>query len=110
MIYINIAEDYTDAPGGRLITDGEFSGEHFRDTLLYPKYMEALKSGDKLTVNFDGCLGYPSSFIDEAFAGLAKKVKNRKILDNIIIISNDDTTILDVIEADLDDIEEDDLK
>lgn len=110
MIYINIAKDYTETPGGRLIKEGEYSGEDFRERILYPKYMEAIKSNDKLTINFDGCFGYPSSFIDEAFAGLAKKIKNKNILDNIIIISNDDTTIPDVIKADLNDIDEDELK
>lgn len=110
MIYINIAEDYSDSPGGRFITDGEFSGEDFRESILYPKYMEALKTKDKITINFDGCFGYPSSFIDEAFTGLAKKIKNRNILDNIIIISNDDTTIPDIIKSNLKDIDEGDLK
>lgn len=97
MIIINIAKDYTDAPGGRYKKDGEYSGEDFREKLLYPKYVEAIESGEKLQVNLDGCYGYPSSFVDEAFGGLARQLKRRDILDNMEVISNDEPGILDDI-------------
>lgn len=33
---IRIAEEFTDAPGGRYISDGPFSGEQFRKEMLEP--------------------------------------------------------------------------
>lgn len=43
MITINIANEYTKTPGGRFKSEGEFSGEDFRDAILLPKYLEAVK-------------------------------------------------------------------
>ncbi len=95
--YIEISKDYTKTPGGRFEKDGPNSGEVFRKNLLYPMYVDAIEAGCKLTVNLDGCFGYPSSFIDEAFGGLAKEQKDRTILNNIIIISNDQPGLIDKI-------------
>lgn len=95
--YIEISKDYTKTPGGRYEKDGPNSGEIFRETLLYPMYVKAIEAGCKLTVNLDGCFGYPSSFIDEAFGGLAKRQKDSTILNNIILISNDQPALLDKI-------------
>ena len=84
---INIVKDFSDTPGGRTISEGEFSGELFREQLLLPKYTEAIE------IDFDGAFGYPPSFLDEAFGGLVKILKKKSLLDNIVIISNDDLTI-----------------
>ncbi len=90
---IVIAKDFSDTPGGRKISEGEFSGELFRQQLLLPKYEEAVKKNDKLEIDFDGAFGYPPSFLDEAFGGLVKILNKKNILENIVIISNDDLTI-----------------
>lgn len=66
---ITIAEDYSDTPAGRYKTDGSFSGERFRDELLYP----ALQQNDHVDINLDGALGYGSSFLEEAFGGLIRE-------------------------------------
>ena len=97
MIYINIANDYTDSPGGRFVADGKFSGEEFRENLLHPKYMEAIEKETKLCINFDGCYGYPSSFLDEAFGGLARKLRDKSILENMELICNDEPGIIEDI-------------
>lgn len=90
---IIIAKDFSDTPGGRKISEGDFSGELFRQQLLLPKYEEAVKKNDKLEIDFDGAFGYPPSFLDEAFGGLVKILHKKNILQNIVIISNDDLTI-----------------
>lgn len=90
---INIVKDFSDTPGGRTISEGEFSGELFREQLLLPKYKEAIDKNEKLEIDFDGAFGYPPSFLDEAFGGLVKILKKKSLLDNIVIISNDDLTI-----------------
>lgn len=89
---ISIAKDFSTSPGGRYIKDGPNSGEKFREKLLKPQYMLSVEAGEKLVVNFDGCYGFPSSFIDESFGGLARELGN-DILNNIVIISNDQPSL-----------------
>jgi len=101
MIEIVVARDYTDSPGGRYISDGEYSGEDFREKLLIPKFKEALKINDKLRVNLDGCFGYPSSFIDEAFGGLAKQFGKEVVLEHLEIISLDQPSLHEEIIKDI---------
>ena len=94
MIMINVAKDFTETPGARYKTQGAFSGEEFRDNILYPKFIDSIKNNDKLTVNLDGGYGYGSSFLEEAFGGLVRKLKKEKNMHyndvkSIEIISND---------------------
>ena len=77
---INIANDYTKSPGGRYITEGEHSGEDFREKILLPAFEKCQKNDEELIINLDGGYGYWSSFLEEAFAGLARKTKNPNIL------------------------------
>ena len=50
---ISVADDYTDTPAGRFNTDGSFSGQPFREELLYP----ALIQYEHVEVNLDKTLG-----------------------------------------------------
>ncbi len=97
MIKIKICTDFTDTPGGRFRKEGKYSGEEFREKILLPKYEEVEKKGEKLIIDFDGCFGFGTSFIEEAFGGLVRKHNKRGILNNIIIISQEDETIPDNI-------------
>ncbi|MFC3168710.1 STAS-like domain-containing protein [Paracoccus fontiphilus] len=65
---INIAEQYTRFPGGRYPQDGDGNGTDFRIRFLLP----VLEQHEQATVILDGAAGYPSSFLDEAFAGLVR--------------------------------------
>jgi hypothetical protein len=65
---INIARDYSPYPGGRYPEDGAGNGSTFRDNFLLP----VLRAGKRVEVVLDGAAGYPSSFLDEAFAGLVR--------------------------------------
>lgn len=98
MITINIARDYTRMPGGRHISEGSYSGEDFRETILKPKYLEAKKNGDELTVNLDGGFGYATSFLEEAFGGLVRDLADPDIL-NIHIVSDEEPAWLGKIES-----------
>lgn len=71
MIYVNIAKDFTRFPAGRYKRNGATSGEDFRERFLEP----ALQKGEHITVNFDGTVGYGSSFLEEAFGGVIRKLK-----------------------------------
>lgn len=75
MSRISIVKDFTDTPGTRYRTEGELSGQEFRETLLRPKY-DALKPGEILKIDFDGVYGYPPSFLEEAFGGLVREIGN----------------------------------
>ena len=52
-----------------------------------------IRKKEKLEILFDGAFGYPHSFLDEAFGGLVKKMKDKKVLNSIVIVSNDDLTL-----------------
>lgn len=66
---ITIAKHFSDVPAGRFITDGDYSGERFREQILRPALLEA----GEVTVDIDGTAGYGSSFLEEAFGGLVRK-------------------------------------
>lgn len=97
MICINIAKDFTTTPGGRYKSEGDNSGEDFRESLLKPKYLEARKQNTQLKVILDGCLGYPSSFLDESFGGLAKELKDKNLIKNIVLVSEDQPGLVEYI-------------
>lgn len=93
MYKIKIAKDFADTPGARFESEGPNSGEKFREELLAPKYEEAFRDGKKLEIDLDDCYGYATSFLEESFGGLVRKLKRRGILDHIQIVSNDDDTL-----------------
>jgi hypothetical protein len=98
MVSINISEDFTKTPGARYIREGNFSGEEFRQKILLPKYKECVSNNEKLEINFDGCYGYATSFLEEAFGGLVRELQVFNILNNIEIVSYDDLSIMELIE------------
>lgn len=66
---ILVASDFSEFPAGRIPDDGPNSGERFREEILVP----ALRADDDpIEINLDDTLGYGSSFLDEAFAGLIR--------------------------------------
>lgn len=73
MIKVVIADDFSFTPGPRLIKEGDFSGELFRQTILLPKMREAIAKGERLLVVLDGTAGCGTSFLEESFAGLIRK-------------------------------------
>lgn len=88
IMILKVATDYTKTPGGRFISEGPYSGQDFREKFLYPKFEEAIKKDEELLVDLDGGYGYATSFLEEAFGGLARQTKNPRVLD--IKIKSDD--------------------
>lgn len=97
MIRIKISAEFTDAPGGRHRKDGAFSGEEFRETLLKPRYLEAKQKNDRLFIDLDDCYGYATSFLEEAFGGLAREMGTYKILDIMDFKSEDEPELVEMI-------------
>ncbi len=81
-IHISIANDFSDAPGGRYRKDGKYSGEEFRDDYIVPK-LETLKDDEVITIDLDGCYGFPVSFLEETFGGLSRRYGSEKVLSKI---------------------------
>ena len=74
MIKINIARQFTNLPGPRRREQGDGSGEEFREKYLKPAFERALRGHQKVLVQLDGArFGYPTSFLEEAFGGLARE-------------------------------------
>lgn len=101
---IDIVKEFTDKPGARYESQGSNSGEKFRDTILYPKFLESLNKNEELVVDLDGGYGYGSSFLEESFGGLVRRLKkenneNYKKVANIKIISNDNKLWIEKINA-----------
>lgn len=95
-VEINIAKDYTKTPGGRFEKEGPNSGEDFREKILGPKFEEAMSSGTSLKVVLDGGYGYATSFLEEAFGGLARKTKDERIL-GIQIVSEEEPALVEKV-------------
>ena len=90
MIVINISKDFTDTPGARYKSEGEYSGELFRETILIPKYVEAIAAHKQLKIELDGGYGYATSFLEESFGGLAREYDIQEILRTLVFESNDE--------------------
>lgn len=98
MITINVAKEFTDAPGARYRCEGDFSGEEFREDFLEPRFFQAVNEGKKLFIDLDGGYGYATSFLEETFGGLARKYKDKdKILSTIVLKSDDEPGLIDDI-------------
>ena len=93
MIRIKICDDFSDAPGGRYISEGDFSGELFRESILIQKYKEAIEQKTDLEIDFDGCYGFGTSFLEEAFGGMVRVHHEHGMLKKLRFISTEDETI-----------------
>jgi hypothetical protein len=90
---IFVARDFSETPGGRLRKGGPHSGEEFREKILEPAFL-ALSEGDKLLIDFDGGFGYPISFLEEAFGGLARKHGAEKVAKSLIFKSDEQPAVI----------------
>lgn len=97
VITINVCKDFTDTPGARYINEGTYSGEEFRNKILEPKYKQALELEDVLFVDLDGGYGYATSFLEEAFGGLARIYDKIIILKILKLKSDDEPSLIEDI-------------
>lgn len=86
---IIIAKEFTDHVGARYITDGDWSGEHFLNEILLPKFEKAVNGGYALLIDFDGLYGNPSSFISGSFGKLSVDKGATLILEHLQFKSDD---------------------
>jgi len=86
---LSVRKQFTETPGPRYKTQGQWSGEAFRELLV-----EWLSKHDDVCVDLDGTAGYGSSFIDETFGGLVRSCgfNAADVLRRVTIKSDDDPT------------------
>lgn len=97
-VTINIAQDFTDAPGGRSKKDGSLSGEEFRDKFL-DKHFNDPSHNYKIRIILDGAYGYATSFLEESFGGLARKYGKDKVNSRLEFISEEEPLLIEEIKS-----------
>src|ERR1700693_1662629 len=97
--FLKVNKDFSETPGARYYTDGNFSGEDFYENYLKHAFKEALDDNSKLTIDLDGTEGYATSFLDEAFIRLAKAFGKKSVSDHIYIISTEEPDWIDEIKS-----------
>lgn len=101
---INIASEYSDKPGGRWRRLGPNSGEDFYDTVLLPRFENAISCERKLFVYLDGAKSYPSSFLDQSFGELARNKGKEVVNNNIVFKTSDFQWVVDYIKREIWDV------
>ena len=94
---ISVRENFSKTPGARYYTDGKFSGEAFRKEVLEPFFVEC--PDGYLHVNLDGTYGYATSFLEEAFGGLARKLSAEFCLSHLSFTSDEEPHLIDEIKG-----------
>jgi hypothetical protein len=99
---IVIATDYSRIPGPRFEKEGKFSGARFRDDMLVGKYKTARSRGVKLHIDLDGTAGYGSSFLEEAFGGLARIFPQNEVQETLTFKSDEEIYLIEEIQRYID--------
>ena len=101
MAFIKISTDFSDSPGARYVTDGDNSGQEFRETHLEPLFLTDPSSKEIITVDLDDTDGYATSFLEEAFGGIARLMKEKHnindISDRFKFVSNQEESLIEEI-------------
>lgn len=90
---LKIKDVFSDAPGGRIRSDGPKSGQEFREDILITFFKE-IKTNEKGIIDLDGCFGYATSFLEEAFGGLARKYGSKSVLERLDFISEEEPRLI----------------
>ncbi len=96
---ISIARDFSSTPGSRNIFEGAYSGEEFLIKILEPKFQSILQSDNTIEIDLDGTEGFATSFLEEAFGGLARKYDPKLVLEKLYFISNDEPLLIEEIKS-----------
>lgn len=108
MLMLKISKDFSRTPGPRYRVEGDFSGEEFREQVLRNHVLQAINTGEKLTIDLDGTEGYGTSFLEEAFGGLIREdhLGYNEVVDTLHFISNEEEYLIDDIQSYLYDAKE----
>ena len=88
---IDIGKHFSSIPGPRFRKQGAHSGEEFLDTLLKPQFVRAQQENRSLVIRLDGTqYGYPTSFLEQAFGGLARFFGIEEVQARLVFESTDE--------------------
>ncbi len=92
---IDVGNEFSDMPFGRDEKDGDSNGLRFRKEFLLKK----LENFEYVTVDLTNTLGCPSSFADEAFAGLIiyENFSKEEVLRRLSFVSEYDSVKNNII-------------
>ena len=96
-IIIRIAEEFANTPGSRNIDEGSFSGEEFLNSTLRPAFEKALHQKSKILIDLDNTEGYATSFLEEAFGGLARIFGSKIVMRVLEFKSLDEPLLIEEI-------------
>ena len=90
-IVISIGKDFSEYPAGRTRRDGENSAQRFREDVLVPALRKAIAGGGRVVVKLDGVFAYSSSFLEEAFGGLARNhgFTSQQLRGSLLVTTDD---------------------
>lgn len=91
--------DWSDTPGARYRKEGPFSGQEYLEDILRPAFEQAREQDAYLTVDLDGTLVYATSFLEEAFGGLARGYGGDEVLDWLVLECRDEPGLVDDIKG-----------
>jgi len=100
-ISVDIGKDFSRYPAGRTEKYGPYSGEAFRERFL----RGPIEKGQHVVVLFDSAVGYGSSFLDEAFAGLVRLGVSGARLHELLTLRSDDDSLVQEVWGYVDDEE-----
>ncbi|QPS02481.1 STAS-like domain-containing protein [Acinetobacter johnsonii] len=83
-VIYDVGNEFHHRPMGRKKTDGEFSGEAFREKVLYPFFSNLInqKSDQILVLDFNNVSMAGSSFLEEAFGGLVRAGIKKELIQS----------------------------
>lgn len=87
-----VSNEFSDHPGARYKSDGEWSGERFLEELLRERFLKAVNGKYVLLVDVDKMQGCPSSFISGSF-GILSQTYNPDVVLRHLQIKSDDNPI-----------------
>ncbi len=93
MVKVNVNKILKD----RKTYEKEYTAEEFGENIITPQFYEALRNEEQLEINFDGGYGYTLQFIRGIFNDLKSKYEKRLILKTLVIISEDEPSLIDNI-------------
>ncbi len=96
-ITLNVATEFSQTPGPRFRSEGKFSGEEFRETILKDRFEQATKESTKLQIDLDGGYGYATSFLEEAFGGLARIYDPSVVRETLCFKSDEEPYLIEDI-------------
>lgn len=98
---IKIATDYTRFPGGRLISDGKFSAQEFRQKFLEPLFSNK-SDAENILIDLDDVEGFSTAFLEEVFGGLVRIVGKARVLEMLTFKCDDEPLLIEEIKRYID--------